>query len=48
MTLRVFDPIKANNININGASIDPEWVPEPDVSLFAQSQPVNTPDADDE
>jgi parallel beta-helix repeat protein len=45
VTLRVFDPIKADNININGASIDPDWVPESDVSLFAQSQPVNTPDA---
>lgn len=45
VTLRIFDPIKADNININGASIDPEWVPEADVSLFAQSQPVDTPDA---
>jgi titin len=46
VTLRVFDPIKADNININGASIDPEWVPESDVSLFAQAQPVNTPEAE--
>jgi len=45
VTVRVFDPVKADNININGASIDPEWVPEQDVSLFAQSQPVDTPDA---
>ena len=46
VTLRVFDPDKTNNIIIDGASIDPEWVPEQDVSLFAQSQPVNSEDAE--
>src|SRR4029077_2740971 len=44
ITPRVFDPIKADNVIINGASIDPDWVPEADVSLLAQSQPVDTPD----
>jgi hypothetical protein len=46
VTLRVFDPDRTNNITVGGASIDPEWVPEQDVSLFLQPQPVNTPDVE--
>jgi parallel beta-helix repeat protein len=44
VTVRVSDPIAADNVIINGASIDPEWVPELDVSLVLQAQPVNTPE----
>ena len=42
--LRVSDPDVSNNIIVDGASIDPDWVPQRDVFLILQAQPVNTPD----
>jgi len=43
VTLRVFDPDASDNVIVNGASIDPQVIPEQDVSLVSRPQPVSTP-----
>ncbi len=42
ITLRIYDPDKSNNVVVNGASIDPAFVPETGVSLLVQQQAVDT------